>query len=103
MCDPISVIAGAAVLGAGSSYVSGKKAAKAQKASQQQAEAQARVTAQRAEQDFNRANQRQPNIASLFAGNRRGAGGGLGSTFLTGVSGVTNSSLPLGGATLLGS
>lgn len=102
MCDPLSAtIAGAAILGAGSSYASGKKQAKAQTAAQQSNERMAAAEAQRAEQQFNRANQKQPGIAALWNSNKRGAGRGLGSTFLTGSSGIKNP--PLGGApSLLG-
>lgn len=102
MCDPISAsIAGAAVLGAGSSYLSGRKAAKTQKAAQAAATSQAAAQAQQAEQQYNRANQKQPALAALFNSNRRSVGKGVGSTFLTGTSGVKT--MPLGGGpSLLG-
>lgn len=102
MCDPVSLtIAGSAILGAGTSYMSGKKSAKATKTAQEQNAQQARDEAQRMEQQFNRQNQKMPAIAQLFNTNRQAANKGLGSTFLTGTKGVT--SLPLGGSpSLLG-
>lgn len=103
MCDPISaVVAGSAILGAGSSYIKGKKQAKMQKQAQAANEASAAKEANRAEQAYNKANQRMPDIASIMAGNRAAAGRGLGATFLTGAGGVNPSALPLGGSSLLG-
>lgn len=102
MCDPLTaVVAGSAILGAGASYVQGKKAAKAQRSAQEQNAQQAQQEAQRMEQQFNRQNQKMPAIAQLFASNRNAANRGLGSTFLTGTKGVPF--MPLGGGpSLLG-
>lgn len=101
MCNPLLVVAGATIAGAGASAIQGSKNRKAQAKAQASNEAIAAQQAQRAEQDFNRANQKMPAIAALWEKNRQTAGRGLGSTFLTGTKGVT--SLPLGGgATLLG-
>ena len=103
MCDPVTaIVAGSAILGAGSSYVSGKKAAKAQKRAQAANEQSAARESQRAEQAYNKANQRMPDIASLMAGNRAAAGQGLGATFLTGAGGVKPGGMQLGGSSLLG-
>lgn len=107
MCLPALplVIGGAALLGAGTSYLKGKAQAKSQAAALAQSESQARAQSQMAEQQYNRANQKQPSIAALFNSNRRGSssgsGRGIGSTFLTGTSGIK--SMPLGGGpSLLG-
>lgn len=101
MCDPISATIGAAVIGAGASAIQGSKQRKLARQQQAANEAQATQQAQRAEEQFNRMNQKMPGIAQLFDQNRKAAGKGLGSTFLTGTKGVTN--MPLGGgASLLG-
>ena len=102
MCDPLTaVVAGSAILGAGTSYLQGKKANKQAKNAQEQNAQQAQQEAQRMEQQFNRQNQKMPAIAQLFDRNRAAANRGLGSTFLTGTRGVTG--LPLGGGpSLLG-
>jgi uncharacterized membrane protein len=105
MCLPAIplAIAGAGLLGAGMSYVNGKKANKAAKAQMAQNESLAAAEAQRAEQQFNRQNQKQPDIVQMFQNNQRAANKGLGSTFLTGTKGVPNSMLQLGGGpSLLG-
>lgn len=99
MCIPVAAaIIGSAVLGAGVSMVQGSKARKQQNKAMAANERAAAATAQRAEQQFNKANQKQPGIAALFNQNRRQASGGLGSTFLTGTSGVPNMASFLGGA-----
>jgi type II secretory pathway pseudopilin PulG len=103
MCDPISAaVVGAAVLGAGASVASSSKAASAQKSAQQANERQAAQNAQRSEEQFNRANQKVPDIAGMLARNQQAANQGLAATFLTGPGGVSNSSLSLGKTTLLG-
>lgn len=95
MCDPVTAIVGGAILGAGMSAVQGSKNRKAQRQAQAANERQAAQQAQRAETQFNRANQKQPGVAALWEQNRKAAGSGLGSTFLTGTKGVP--STPLGG------
>ena len=103
MCDPISAtIAGAAVLGAGASAYSANKQAKASKAATQANERQAAAEAQRSEQQFNKANQKAPDIAAMFSRNQDAMKQGMGATFLTGPSGVAPSNLTLGKTTLLG-
>lgn len=102
MCDPVSAIVGAAVIGAGTSAIQGSKNRKAQASAQAANERQAAQQAQRAEQQFNKANQKQPGIAQLWDNNRRTASRGLGSTFLTGTKGVTSMPLGGGGSSLLG-
>lgn len=105
MCDPVTaVIAGSAILGAGSSAIQGSKARKQARRAQAANEASAEQARQTSEQRYNQANQKMPNIAAIFANNKAQAGKGLGGTFLTGASGVTPGALPLGGSsTLLGS
>lgn len=103
MCDPITATIGAAVIGAGASAIQGSKSRKQAQQVQASNERQAQQQAQRAEEQFNRANQKQPGVAAMFDRNRRAAGGGVGSTFLTGIGGVPTGALPLGGGSLLGS
>lgn len=103
MCDPISAtIAGAAIFGAGSSVYSANKAASAQRQASQQAERQAAKQAQQSEEQFNRANQKSPDIAAMFSRNQDAMKTGIGATFLTGPQGVAPSNLVLGKTTLLG-
>lgn len=98
MCVPLAAaVIGSAVLGAGVSLYSGAKARKQANKAQAANEAMARQQQQRSEQQFNRLNQKQPDIAALFNNNMRGAAKGLGSTFLTGTKGVGNLSSYLGG------
>lgn len=99
MCIPLAAaVIGSAIIGAGVSAYQGSKSRKAANRAQQQNVAMAQQQAQRAEQQFNRLNQKQPGIAALFERNRQSASKGLGSTFLTGTKGVTNLSSFLGGA-----
>lgn len=103
MCDPVTaVVAGSAILGAGISAKSAAKSRKLQKATNAQNESQAQAQAQRAEEQFNKLNQKQPGIAAFLASNKQSNSKGVGSTFLTGPKGVSTSSLPLGGTSLLG-
>lgn len=97
-------IAGSAILGAGVSLHQGAKARSQAQKAQQQNVAMAETTAKRAENQFNRLNQKQPGIAALLAGNKAATSKGIGSTFLTGAAGLPMGKLPLGGGpTLLGS
>ncbi|OJU90994.1 MAG: hypothetical protein BGO13_08665 [Burkholderiales bacterium 66-5] len=54
------------------------------------------------EQSFNKANQKQPDLAGIDAKNRQAARTGQGGTLLTGPSGVKKDDLLLGKNTLLG-
>lgn len=105
MCIPLAAaVIGSAILGAGVSLYSGSKSRAAASKAQQQNVNMANQQAQRSEQQFNRLNQKQPGIAQLLEKNRMSATKGLGSTFLTGTRGVTNTGTYLGGATsVLGS
>lgn len=104
MCAPLLPLAigGAALLGAGVAKYSADKASKSAKAANQQNERQAASEAQRSEQQFNKANQKAPDIAAMFSRNQEAMKGGIGTTFLTGASGVAPSNLTLGKTTLLG-
>ena len=100
MCVPVAAAAviGSAILGAGVSMYQGSKSRKQANTAQAANERQAAQAAQRSEQQFNRMNQKQPAIAALWDRNKRGASRGLGSTFLTGTTGVPNMTSFLGGS-----
>lgn len=104
MCDPVSAVIGVtSLVGAGlSASQSSKSRAQTQQIHNDNVR-QAQQQAQRAETQYNKANQKQPGVAAMMAGNQRAAGKGIGSTFLTGVGGVPTSALSLGGGSLLGS
>lgn len=106
MCGPLALpaaIIGSAVVGAGASLYAGSKARSQAQKAQAQNVAMAETSAKRAENQFNRLNQKQPGVAALLAGNRAATSKGIGSTFLTGTAGVPMGKLPLGGGpTLLG-
>jgi uncharacterized protein HemX len=98
MCIPLAAaVIGSAIIGAGVSAYQGSKARKQARTTQQQNVNMANQQAQRAEQQYNRLNQKQPGIAALWEQNRRGAARGLGSTFLTGTTGAPPGAY-LGGA-----
>jgi hypothetical protein len=103
MCIPLAAaVIGAAVLGAGVSAVQGAAARKQARTAQNQNVGMAQQQAQRAEEQFNRLNQKQPGIAQLFERNRQAASKGLGSTFLTGTKGVNPSGYLGGTPSVLG-
>jgi uncharacterized FAD-dependent dehydrogenase len=93
----------ASVAASGASVYQGQKAQKAQRRAANQATMQAEMQHRQAEREFNRANQKRPNIAALAARNRAMSGGGVGGTFLTGTMGAPTSSGMLGRTSLLGS
>lgn len=76
----------------------------AQQQAKQAKDAQARSLneSRAAEQEFNRANRRNPSGGPMASGNQASAAGGNASTMLTGPMGVDPSSLQLGRTTLLG-
>ncbi len=80
-----------------------KKSLQNQTTATQQAEANALSTERKNETATNAANQRAPDISSILAQAANSSKVGIGSTMLTGSSGVNNSSLSLGKSTLLGS
>lgn len=104
MCLPALPLAilGAAAIGGGVAAYSASKSASASKAANASNERIAAQQAQRAETDFNRANQKQPDIAAMFARNRESMSKGIGATFLTGPQGAPVSPGMLGRTQLLG-
>lgn len=95
-----AVTVAAAAYSAYSSNEAAKKQEKAQKQAMQQQQQLADRQAKTAEQQFNRQNQKKPDIGSIMQQNARA--GEAGSTMLTGPSGVSNDQLSLGRSTLLG-
>lgn len=104
MCIPVAAaIIGSAVLGAGVTAIQGAKSRALQTEAQRQNMQAAEAAAQRSETQYNKLNQKMPGVAALMQGNRSANSRGLGSTFLTGPSGVTGIGRSLGGApSLLG-
>lgn len=100
------------ILGGGSAAIAtyeGRKQDRAQRralgeqaALQQQAVDAARRQARTAEENMNRANQKKPDLAAIFARAASAAQGGAASTQLTGPGGVPKKNLRLGETTLLG-
>lgn len=81
---------------------SAEKAAGAQKKAMKQAAENARLSADQADQAFNKANRKQPDTMGLLASNQQAARGGVSGTMLTGATGVDPGTLLLGKNTLLG-
>lgn len=79
-----------------------KRLARAQEQANQQAEDRARAEAQRAEEAYNRANQKTPDIAAAILRNRQAGQQGVGSTFLTGSRGIDAARASLSRNTALG-
>lgn len=104
MCAPALPLAIgiAGLAGAGASVYSASQRAKAQRRANAANERIAAQQAQAAETQFNKANQKAPDIAAIVDNNRNAMRGGLGATFLTGSQGVDQSQLQLGRASLLG-
>jgi uncharacterized protein HemX len=96
----VSAVVGA--VAAGTSAYSASKQRKAQKKAQRQAAQQAEDARRQADREFNRANQKSPNVAALFKKNKASGGLGTSGTFLTGGGGAPVSSGMLGRTTLLG-
>lgn len=100
MSGAVTAVAIGTAAVAASSIYSANKQAEAQKSAQRSAEAQAQKQQQQAESEFNRANQKAPDLAGIIASNKRAEGAG--GTMLTGPQGVDTGSLSLGKNTLLG-
>lgn len=96
----ISAVVGA--VAAGASVYQGSQQRKAQKKAQRQAAQQAEDARRQADREFNRANQKSPNVAALFKKNKASGGLGTSGTFLTGAGGAPVSGGMLGRTTLLG-
>ena len=101
-----TILAGAALAiaagGTGYSIYEGERTAGAQEKAQRQSMAQARQTAQAADEANNRVNQKRPNANAILASARQAAKGGMGGTLLTGPQGVNPGEMSLGKSTLLG-
>ena len=98
----MAITAAVTAVAAGASVYSAKKQAKAQKRGQRQAARQAEDARRQADREFNRANQKSPNVAALFKKNKASGGLGTSGTFLTGAGGAPTSGGMLGRTTLLG-
>lgn len=98
----IAAVASAVAASTAVSAYTGNKQAKTQKRAQKQAAKQAEDARRQADQEFNKANQKSPNVAALFKKNKAAGGAGSGSTFLTGSGGAPASGGMLGRSTLLG-
>lgn len=105
----LTIAAVAAAAGTAYSIYSGERAADAQQeAMRKQEEAQKQALdiqkkqAATAEQNINRANRKQPDVAAISQQSQAMAGQGGGSTMLTGPQGVNPNELSLGKSTLLG-
>jgi hypothetical protein len=97
-----SAIAAVSLISAGTSAYGARQQAKAQEQAQNQATKQAKSQEFAADQAFNAANKKKPDIAGITAKAQQDAQGGVGSTMLTGPQGVDASTLKLGKSTLLG-
>jgi hypothetical protein len=104
MCNAVlgGLFGGLGTMFLGGQMQAGKAGAEAQDRATAAATEQAAKTADAADQAYNRANGKQPNVASLDAGNAQAARGGVSGTLLTGPQGVDPKSLLLGKTTLLG-
>ena len=87
---------------AGYSVYAGEQNAEAQRNAQRNAMRQAEATAKSNEEAANRANMKRPNVNAILAAAQSAAKSGVGSTMLTGPTGVDQSALSLGKSTLLG-
>lgn len=98
----ISTIAAAAVAGLGASVYQGEKARKAQKKAGGLAAKQAEAAQKQSEREFNRLNQKTPNIAATMQRNRAAGGVGVSGTYLTGAGGAPTTTGMLGRTSKLG-
>lgn len=81
---------------------SGNKQRSAQKKAQRQAASNAEAARRQADREFNKANQKSPNVAALTKRNKASSKSGVSGTFLTGNQGAPTNSGMLGRTTLLG-
>lgn len=80
----------------------GSKQRSAQKKAQRQAASNAEAARRQADREFNKANQKSPNVAALTKRNKASSKSGVSGTFLTGNQGAPTNSGMLGRTTLLG-
>ena len=101
-----TILAGAALAiaatGTGYSIYQGERNADMQRSAQKNAMRQAESTAKSNEEAANRANMKRPNVNAILAAAQNASKSGVGSTMLTGPTGVDQSALSLGKSTLLG-
>ena len=95
-------VGGTALVGGGVSYYQGEKALKQQRNADNEARLSAFKAEKQANEAFNAANQKTPDILSLMRANALTAGGGISGTMLTGPSGVDAGKALLGKAVTLG-
>ena len=79
-----------------------EKAMNEQRQAQDRAARSAEAQANRSQEAMNAANRKAPDVSNIMQNAARMAGGGVGSTLLTGPGGVDPSELSLGRSTLLG-
>lgn len=96
-----AILIGSALAGIATSVYQGQKQASQMKGAQAAAQDAANKQAAAMEQDMNKRNAKQPNIAALLAANLASAK--QGATSLSGPQGVDTSTLPLSRNTLIGS
>lgn len=99
----LEVIAAAAVANTAYSVYSGQKSARMQKNAARTAAQQAEAQQRQSQREFNRMNQKAPNVAAIMSRNRAASSGGPGGTFLTGMGGAPVSGGMLGRTSVLGS
>lgn len=83
-------------------YEQGEKARKVQEQALQESKRQADQQAKVAEQNFNKANAKSPDVASIMSAAQQAAKGGASGTMLTGPQGIDPNALSLSKNTLLG-
>ena len=103
MADPVTWLAVAATASTANSIYSGNQAARRQKTAARAAATQAEAAQRQSEREFNRANQKRPNVAAMMTANRAAGSGGVSGTFLTGTGGAPATGGMLGRTSLLGS
>jgi hypothetical protein len=86
----------------GTTVYQGEQARKAQNKAADAAQKQAEETAKKADEAYNAANQKAPDLTAIMAKNKQAGAGGVSSTMLTGPSGTSPNAALLGKSTLLG-
>lgn len=118
--DPFTAMAVASIVGTGYSIYSGERAADAaekaakqqqaiqkqslqqQQTAQQEAKTAAEKQAKTSEETMNAATRKNPDVSNIMAAAEATQQGGVGSTMLTGATGVDPNDLKLNKSTLLG-
>lgn len=92
----------AAVASAGATAYGANRQRQQQRSASQQAARDAEAARRQQDREFNRANQKAPNVAATMTRNRAAGQGGVAGTYLTGSGGAPVSNGMLGRTTLLG-